>query len=94
MHADGRAGEGIDHVVHMVPRRMPGRRRRATVRSRRLARPAGDRALAHLARATANAPHGLAVVMEAGALPGQPAQQPHLVIVRQLQPLEPALSGR
>lgn len=31
------------------------------------------------------------MIMETGALPGQPAQQPHLVVLAVLQPVIPAV---
>ena len=58
-----------------------------------LAAPGGHGPLPQLALRHRERPGRETVVMEAGALPGQPGQQPHLVVAGQFQAPVPALAG-
>ena len=80
--------DSIDHIVD-VPRaersHLPPEHRDRRARAAARRGPLPQDAARHRERSG-----GVAVVVEAGPLPGQPAQQPHLVIVITGQPVVPA----
>src|ERR1700689_480757 len=90
MHGDGWLGEHIDHVVSIVRAECPDAAPRDRQVPSRPPVPRGPRPLPHLALCHRERAGRMAVVMEAGALPGEPGQQPYLAIVGQFEPLIPA----
>src|ERR1700683_478465 len=90
MHGDGWLCQRIDLVVSLAPAECTDAAPRDRQVPYRLPVPRGDRPLPHLALCHREGAGRTAVVMEAGALPGEPGQQPYLAIVCQFQPLEPA----
>src|SRR5205085_2902301 len=87
VEADGRDGAGVDHPVYVVRAELPGGS--ATVPA--IHQAYADGLLGEPAREDREGAGRAAVVVQVGALTGEPGQQPGLVVVGRDEPGVPAL---